>query len=411
MPFNRDTLAPGTMESAKYLELIKQTEGKGKVKNLRMEALLSQLSSEQIKQRLDNGSLRITDFNSGDGPGVRLFDQLTPKNACRIGNRLKEREDAEDLKYVLTGIRGGCENIQDFFPPNARAANDYFFERRNQGLDKKKFSMDKLIEETTVLGQSVKQDKEQRQLWTIEKLMRREYPGDSEAEIQKKARTEMDKIISDGNGRLENREAPLNGVIMAKFRYALEPLGIDVDSWSMSIDSSTYSFADLLFNIFRDMPMAENGSCEDLAKQSVDALSKSEPYLADLRANCSDKKLLNELVISNGLDNSTDVMKKYYGEKVNKILNANGCVACHTYQVNGAPIVPFGDQDKLRKMLEDDNRTINGGWTQSIWSRVTRPEGTNGHMPLGGPSLTDEDKSTLKTYFNLFIENNNDEIN
>jgi hypothetical protein len=409
MPFNRDTLAPGTMESEYYIELIKQTEGKGQIKNKRMEALKSSLNSKQITSALKDGPLRLRDFSSSDGPGVRMFDQLTPRNFCRIGNRLKERNDVQAIAPALQGAMKGCDNFTDFFPEEAKELNKRFFERRKLGTDDGKFNYQTLNDQTSSLQQGVKNDKEERHLWSIQKdiLRRAKIDGKeiTDEEALKVAREEMDAIVKKGHGRLENRESRSNAQKIAAFRYLLEPLGESVDSWSMSIDPGSYSFADLLSNLRRYLPEIEgvNGSmsCDDLAKESKKRLEASKPYQDNLTSSSCNDDFLN-IPLDDKLSGSSKVALEVLRGKAQDILNKNACVACHVFanKANGAPELPFNDLKKLEKMISSTKESKNGGWSQQIWNRINKPEGSKGQMPLGMPPITDEEKQIIKSYFN-----------
>lgn len=456
LPFNRDTLAPGTIESEHYLNLIRQTEGGDSLAanwtggnpeldrefpelqpNPRLEALTFQQDSRQLATRLfnangGNGSYEIRDRNVDvpgwddfDGPGVRMFDQLTPRNFCRIGARLKERDDIQDLAPALQGAYRQCSNFEDFFPDGAAAINSRFFESRGYGVDNEgNFSLDRLENETSELQQGVFDDKRSRQLWTIQRDIMERNPELSETEAEVRAKQEMDTIVSRGFGSLDNLESSRNAPIMARFRYLLEPIGVDVDSWSMSIDASTYSFADLMSRIRRYLPEIENfegnaGNCDELAAESLRRLSESEPYKTNLtNFGCNDSFV--SLPLGDASDAIEELSVEILRPQAQEVFDSHSCAGCHTrYEMdngveisgNGAPEIPFGNLEELETRIQATQGSPNGGWAQQIYNRINRREGARGQMPLGMPTLSLQERETIRNYFNAVRQQgaNNDQ--
>ncbi len=409
IPFNRDTIIKGTKESEDYLELLKRIEGTGTQNNTRLEKLMPTLSASDLTAALEYSSsfqLRTQSNNSSDGPGVSMFDELTPKNQCRIAHSLKELPFINDLKYALAAVQKNCINIDQFVPEKVKTMSNKYFEDRGFATNEEgKFEYDLLVDQTRDLQQGVFSDKRDRQFWVIEKEIRMRNP---EIDSFKAAQTEFQALQ---NGRsIENREVAGNADPMAGFRYLLEPLGVRVDNWSMSIDPGTYSFADLFsslyqFGIFDEI--SDEGltskSCNELKELSLDnyVYENVEIQLQEACERNFEFKPLssNQEVIDDLSDAALTLLRDRFGE----VVNQNGCVACHIYankQV-GAPNLPFNNPVEFENLVNQSILDENGGLATSIWSRVNKPEGSIGHMPLMGPPLPSEDLDTIRQYINM----------
>lgn len=417
IPFNRDTLGGGTVEREAYLRLIRQAEG-----NLpRMGALLPPYSSDQIAARTEGtGSFMISapeEGPGGDGPGVRMFDTLTPRNFCRIGNRLKDQLREDDgsipLAFALQGAMNGCTNMQDFLPDQDNETSERYFEARNIASPNGDFDYPELFKDTEERQRSIYRDKAARQLWMIERDLRRRHADGQEPfansttpmdddQFERMALAEMNAVTRNGFGSLQDRENYEQNVpAMSGFRYLLEPMGIKVENWSMTTDPSSYTFADLFGQFSRylpELPESYSGgrSCAELAEASKAALEGARNYRTQLNENtCNETIAIDQGLPTESLNEAAIAAMR---DGVTEVFEYNGCIGCHDNGVNDAPELPFSDLSQLEEWIKDTATDPNGGWAQMIWNRLNKREGARGQMPLGMPNISPEERETLRTY-------------
>ena len=414
IPFNRDTLVRGSQEAKDYIEILKRMEGKSIIKNKRLEKLKGLISSSDLENALAvSSTFQLPTINSkagsnSDGPGVSMFDQLSAKNFCRIGHALNDHKDKNKFKYALLAAKNRCENLQSFIPEALRSQFDNFFSKRNQGLnDSKQFSLAKLTNETSIRQQSVFADKKARQLWAMEKeyaMRAKELKLDNLGMTPRQyAQSQLDMMKT--FRPTENRESQGNSSVIANIRYILEPLGINVDSWSMSIDPGTYSFADVISNLQSFGLYADSQdnykTCTELKKLSHDAFEADLPRTSQsiLERTCTDNFSLEPLTPSS-TNEIVAVLDEGLRKGMENLLTKNGCIGCHDNGVNGAPKVPFSNLKQLESDIKRTKGDENGGMALAIWNRINRPEGSSGQMPMGMPILSKEDQTLIRTYLN-----------
>ncbi|MBY0413118.1 MAG: c-type cytochrome [Bdellovibrionales bacterium] len=409
IPFNRDTLVRNSQETKDYLEILKRIEGTSSVKNPRLAKLKPLASANDVEnalkedERFQLPSLSSTASSNGDGPGVKLFDQLSQKNFCKIGNELNEHELKDKIKYAIQGLKNGC-NLNNFFPKETQDVFKTYFEKRKIGVESSgKFSIGKLTQDTRTKQTSVFEDKKTRQLWAFEKeyeLRKKELSKDKDFDARKFAMEQMK--FMETYRPLENRESFSNASKIANLRYFLEPLGINVDSWSMSVDSGTYSFADVLggldsFGIFNSSELSGKG-CEELQNLSQESFSNFDTEDFVKRA-CDEKFVVTPFDDQTAADLSGPAVE-ILREKVSTIFNSNACIACHDNGVNGAPKINYSNLKQLEKEMASTKKDANGGLAKVIWGRINRAEGAKGQMPMGMPVLSAEDQAVVRQYLN-----------
>lgn len=391
IPFNRDTLFNESEEARRYLALVKKMEGTpvaGEERNPRLEALKPRISSADLERTLrEDGQYAIPNYENFDGPGVTLFDQSSRLNFCRIGQNLRKMPFYENVKYAIQAAVNGCD-MSTILPPEAREYSDQYFKRR--GIN----SYQSLETETGRLQMSVATDKESRQRQTFQRLFAQNNPGMAEAEILALVETEMGR-----RGQLENRELDSNAQPLSALRYLLEPLGVQVANWSMSIDPGTYSFADVLNLSEGAFANTENLSCEQMAERSRTSFFGRVP--AEIRqtylTTCEEAAL--PVTLQGFVAESITIASTQVEQNARTVLMT--CNGCHSSGAGGAPSIPFGDMNALRAEISSSARLPNGGLGASIINRINKPEGERGHMPMGPRSLTTEQKQYVRDFIGL----------
>ncbi len=392
LPFNRDTLFNESEESRRYLALLKKMEGTpvaGEERNPRLEALTPRISSEDLERTLrEDGQYAIPNYDNFDGPGVTLFDQSTALNLCRIGQNLRRLPFYENIRYAIQAAANGC-NMRKAIPAEMLRYTNQYFDR--VGIS----NMQELEKRTGNLQMSVAADKESRQRQTFQRLFAQENPGMAEAEILALVETEVGR-----RGELENRELESNAEPIAAMRYLLEPLGVQVANWSMSIDSGTYSFADLLSLNDGAFANTEGLECSELENRSRAAFLGSPQ--AELRqsylSSCEQAAL--PVTLEGFSAEAVTIAATQVDKNVRPIFLMN-CNGCHMTGAGGAPPIPFGDLDALRAEIQSSARFPNGGLGASIINRINKPEGARGHMPMGPRSLTSQEKEYVRDFIGL----------
>jgi|GEM_PF-3971625 len=391
LPFNRDTLFNDSEEARRYLALLKKMEGApipGEERNPRLEALTPRISSEDLERTLrEDGEFAIPDYDNFDGPGVSMFDQSSRLNFCRIAQNLKKTPFYENVKYAIPAAVMGCD-MSTILPAEAREYTDRYF--RRQGIPDYRT----LEARTGVLQQSVAEDKASRQRQTFQRLFAQENPQLAEAEILAMVETEVNR-----RGEMENREVDSNAQPLAALRYLLEPLGVQVANWSMTIDPGTYSFADVLNLSGGAFDNNEGLSCEQLAERTRQVFFDSQPQ--EIRqtyvTNCETSTL--PVTLEGFSASMVTIAASQVDQNARPVLM--GCSGCHTSGAAGAPKIPFNNLDALREEIRSSSRFPNGGLGASIINRINKPEGARGHMPMGPRSLTTQEKQYLRDFIGL----------
>jgi hypothetical protein len=209
-------------------------------------------------------------------------------------------------------------------------------------------------------------------------------------------------------------------------RYFLEPMGVLVSRLSTSIDSTTYSFADLFTNDYisqeeeeiinkeiTEKGLNEKNRCEALAQLSREALtikSIEEEVTNKVNAFCDERIFVDEK-LQEIKNLSSNIIKINTQNAL-----ANRCASCHAaqtnnfldYSVGGAPVLPFKNITELEKMIKSPEGQLLG-LAEKINDRINRPHQYPGAMPLTGiVELKNEEKAYLNMWIEKFITNDND---
>ncbi len=379
-PFNRDTLTGGSPENEIYANILRRIKnGEDRFRHLQPKDPIDQ-TLENIK---NNQTMQLTTDNY-DGPGVEMFDQLTPLNRCRVANELKSYPQLKPFSATIQSLKKCTTPVAELLPQWAKdQARDYFEGRGIKNPSTGEFDYKALQEETSNRQISVFNDKLARQRLFFEK-----YFGS--AEKAEKAMTARET---------ENREASLDSI--TRLRYLLEPLGIPVNSWSMSLDPETYTFADLFSASETLVHVGEASNtlnCEQLKAKSLADLANANPtrYLAAEADNCV-RKIAEEKAVTLVASTAKDVLRT----KMLALLEKYKCAACHVDDeyFMGAPTLPFRSGEKLDEMMHKNRGGGLANWDSIMWSRIMRGESAPGRMPAMGPPIRDpEDLAVIKAY-------------
>lgn len=371
--------------------------------------------------------MQLASMDRSDGPGVRLFDQLTPLNFCRISEELANDENADIFKYAAwMSQECEAEAWRDAIPNWARAKMDQYFQIRGlEPVEGERDTFDTVKADTKMRQKRVFEEKVERQRAFFE----RQTGGKTAAELELKKR------------EVQDRETSLNSI--APLRYMLEPFGVNVRHWSMSLDPETYTFADLFATIrstpfFRgvraelqgerkgqaelnlenskgppialtlpkatnDVTVSKKSPLCDLAKdKSLTAFERLRPKFENRSMeaghcfDCDVKAAAGESEAVKMIENTNQAVIK---ESAHKLFKKHGCVSCHKEKNDvGATEIPFGDPDKFAKFVQSYTGSMSG-WDKMVWRRITMDPNDFSSMPQGGPPIKDpQELATIRAY-------------
>lgn len=217
--------------------------------------------------------------------------------------------------------------------------------------------------------------------------------------------------------RISNDGAPLadqerSSSIVAPMRYALEPLGFDVSTLSMSFDPMSFTFGDFISrNIQKFDPIASLTQtfpeCDDLKAESIRRFNASNA-VADINANtlsCEGAPDITFNELEPFVKLSEDLRLRRQRElarEVAQLTDDYACKDCHNPPTQGAPEMPFGAENfrELSPFLQKRTGEF-GDLRPLIWKRISRAENQHGHMPPND-SMTREDLTKFRDYFDTF---------
>jgi hypothetical protein len=448
-PFNQDNLRRGSVEVEWYDSFWNRIlAGEDKLRHLDLFN-----SPETIAREIDSqGEFRLSaEVNIGghQSPALNMHHQLLEKNGCRATASFLQHENFDRIKYAALGAMLDCPNVEEFLPAQGfhslESAHAYF-ESMRDGLVNGRFSLGALHEQTTA----------QSELLFSDRLSRRfdhfvEFVGED------RALAEIEESVALDDFGVSNFETFTRQI--AKTRFLLEPLGIDVTQWSMAVDPTMPShveffylfmsqpaYIDLLADEFGVEVACENGLntgrscyrqaqnadvCEPLAEASRQALAALGP-VAHFRNDyqVEDLDQLEQAARARAGSSSLEELR----DSADFVYTVR-CAACHPAQYDlGAPYLPFDAritelEEMFRRGQQAALRSMNGrrigtdsafvGRSQSfhyvqvadrIWDRVNRHPRQHGAMPKVGflthfdnqaevfPPLTTEEKVAIRAH-------------
>ena len=312
-----------------------------------------------------------------EGRGVDLFDQLTPLNGQRIAQELIDHPRTPvDVRPIALAVASSCN-------PNAwlTPAQGGFFNARNRVAGFADVSADTTTRRRLLPKLKVEL---QRQTLMDAKGLLATYGsttalGATASEPRQRQeifRRPIDLGAADQNtGAFVDRELIYDDV--AQFRYLLEPLGVQVSKWSMSVSgrSRTYSFADLFSTTTRPQLVAPLAA--SLGLPATPSCAAIEPLVRAQFASLP----------------PADQTPSY--REVQKIFDAH-CLRCHgSFSVQGGPYPPslvagLSHSQLLRPPAPTTARVVAGNPPASrLYQRIeagTMPPSHDG-PPLSGADL------------------------
>jgi len=337
-----------------------------------------------------------------EGRGVDLFDHLTAFNAQRVARDLVEHPRVPvDVRPIALAIANNCvanpNQLVGATPAGAAALA--FFEARNgmtfanlladtnarrRTLPRRKADIQKVNLDgpdgliaaygvATNGGADVSVDRIRKEVFR--RPPRNVMPGGPVSTDALTGVVPPDNFSTDAvTGMMIDRE--VYNTEVALYRFFLEPLGVAVDKWSMSVRgrSRTYTFADL-FGTYTSAIQAELQASLPAPHDCATLITKSQTQFAAVPpANATPS----------------------YAE-VQKIFSRN-CTECH----GGLGHPPYMGPLDLSEGVSYPNaraRVVPGNPAgSSLMNRITRPESDGLSMPQGGPTLSQTDIETIKRW-------------
>jgi len=448
-PFNQDDLREDSVELEWYQSFQERiAAGEGKLRHLELFN-----SPETIAEQIAaNGQFRLdADVTIGGhhSPALNIHHQLLEKNGCRATASLAKHEHFDRLKYAALGAMLDCADIESFLPdegPHSAQAARSFFASMGEGMQTGQFEL------SVLQGEMIERSER-----LISDRLSRRFDHFTEFVGEERALAEIQESVAMDAFGVSNFETFTSAI--AKTRFLLEPLGIDVSEWSMAVDPLSPSHVEF-FYLFVSQPVyrqlleeefgvttsctnglntgracynqAQNaGVCGELAARSRQALAELGPTptlrddyvvesMADLEAQAQQR------AATQAIDELRSAAEEVYGVK---------CAACHpTEYDSGVPYLPFDwritdlealfERGRDAALHEMDGATVGTDsagvgrsqgfayvdWSERIWDRVNRHPRQHGAMPNVGfltfvdnqpdvfPPLTTEDKIAIRAH-------------
>jgi hypothetical protein len=267
-PWDEDFLRGDSVEADWYLSLLDRV-GAGEAK---LSKLTPNNTAKQIRDALAAaGRFQLTapgaavDFGGRDTPALNLSHQLLEKNACRAAASMARRPDWTEVRYAAVGALIDCPDVGAFFPTTGsytRETADDFFTQMGEGKGATSFELDVLIGETKRRQASLLSDK-----------ISRRYDHFTELLGGERAMEEIRGAIANGPVRpgygVTNFEKDSYAAPITKARYLLEPLGVDVTQWSMSVDRVMQSHVEFMFPLATQPVMIDFLRADDLGGRKL----------------------------------------------------------------------------------------------------------------------------------------------
>lgn len=407
-PFDEDNLRSGSVDAEWYLSLLKRVESGSEPALAQLHPMNEARAIEEALGKGESWQLRApdadVDFATVDSPGLNFSHQLLEKNACRTARTLAERPDWDRIKYAALGGLLDCGNVEDFWPTDGsftREDAEEHFERRQEGLGDDGFDIDVFVDQVHAKQTRLLSDKISRRFDHLA-----EWVGEERAWAEIDAAMNQAAYSGMTGYGISNFET--YGPHIAKARYLLEPLGVDVAQWSMSVDRTFHSHVEFLYPIpqqpvFIEMLKREfdieaktgrsfgTHDCQDLSTRSGaggspqsraggcrSALAGVKPQLCQELAEASRRALVDHEVdvATNFAGSPRKGFDEYYAfatdspaaldaearaivasqsaeeirERAAAVLDLE-CAGCHINgYFRGRPFYPFKNMDELEKL-------------------------------------------------------------
>ncbi len=402
----------GANERLSFLEI----PGDGATDNAKLLDIKKNVASEGFfrvphyppAKKLGNYSIKTAELAGSSHLG---FDQLSGQNMCKIVNDLKKNLNFDKFKYAIVGIMNcsgsdrskvDWNELKKYVPASFQKESfEYFSKSTSLNLANEKVKpknsqdvLNSIFMHTQKSHQSVNRAKDDR----AKKML----SGYSQLPSVKGTPNEINHVltkvtdvpspytaISDPGGVQSVAESD-PGVI-SSLRYILEPMGINVSSWSMvsgrSVADTTFSFSDqfadifeeqsFISDIFKETPGSSNTEkCRNLQQLSHKALDGA----LDFTTSSSGNQFLDQLCVQ-----TTE--PEIVAEKIKSELGQTTCLVCHS-SVHTHVAEMFGPNSKMSL-----NQQLSNG--KSLASHA-KEQLNSGRMPPGGWGIGSDEKEKLK---------------
>ncbi len=407
VPFSEDRLNRGSVDVKWFKSYLDRVHGGAP----RYRRIATKLTSVGLDKTLaSRPSVQVPSAKSWSSqpvntPGLDISHQFLILNGCRIVEELKRRPDWDTVKWFVAGSFSCTDPTQFLDEGRNQQAKDWFTQRKT-GLKSGRFDFDTLIAQTRARQNTLAEEREGRQLWFYEKQLgsvaraREQIALADRYNIRGKGRTGPSKIGSDDNRHIVSRsifptfETDYREV--ARMRYLLEPLGIEMNRWSMAIDPETYSHVEFFTEVeshpeIQSLIQETSNQCEKMAEKAKEGLGSLKKRERPVTGYSSPEELAASA--------RTSLAGVTLAQARSKVGFLNACAACHTTAMLGAPILPFSNVADLEALIRKTSGSL-GDEGEKIWDRVTRRQDLYGAMPPG-MSLSDEEKRSLRVWLDI----------
>jgi hypothetical protein len=407
IPFARETVVSDSPESQWYKSYLERMEERSP-ENFRFNVLRPDVSLEQYREREASGpTIQVSALAQPSRP-ERYYQQSAELMRCFQANRLRQRANYDGLKYLLAGLKLGCNPASFMQDWNFQAAQNYFQGR----LPQLSIPQGPRVEQFNALRNQLTQN-------TLE----RQVAGQRRAEGRQKAfwlqsylnPSQVDVDMQKNSTLIASspKKAQSEAQGVADLRLLLEPLGVQVSRFSLSRDPFDYNFggsfeSDYILDSDLEAIMQENTesapACDFLAEKNRTALEQLRPKAEQFSLNiCQQRQKIEDRihVLASG---GFSITRSLIRQEAAKIM-ADKCLACHQSVSSsgtniGSMAIPFDNIDKVSDLLTSDFGRLNE-LKDIMRDRINRPHGHQGAMPV---SFVTDMSADEKAYLSLWLD-------
>lgn len=350
------------------------------------------------------------------GPSHIAFDQLGAQNMCKIVTSISEHPQFDQFKYYLTGMikcgkSYGFDQIQNFLPSWVLNQSDNHY-RSNPSLLRELSGQTPIpnngrpddvysavlanTESSHMKANRYKQDREMRFLSRYLEDIEGASPQTAEALSRHIAEEKTTRAVNPYHAIAD--PGGVNGVAedatkaLANLRYGLEPFGVDVGAWSMSIGKNiadkSFSFSDQFFpligeeRVILDVFEEAGGSCSQLAEMSRNAFNNpnwngrtptaTSPEFEPIEVLCQNYDFDQDMVpaVREVMESTREIAYRQLRGTAQQALQT--CASCHhqdrsEFPFDGLRLDGSIDEEKFRDFLSgtsiaDQSYTVFGNY-------------------------------------------------
>lgn len=407
IPFARETIVSNSPESQWYKSYLERMDERSP-ENFRFNILKPDVSIEEYRSREAAGATVQVSSLAPESRPERYYKQSSQLMRCFQANRIRKRPNYEGLKYLLAGLKLGCNPasfVQDW---NFQAAQNYFQGR----LPQLSLPAGTRAERFNSLRSQLTQNTLERQVTGVRRAEGRQKAFWLESYLnQSQVEVDMQKNASLITSKNKNAQAEAQAV--ADIRLLLEPLGIQVSRFSLSRDPFDYNFggefeSDYIFDEELQAILKENTQnapeCDFLADKNREALEMVRPKAEQFSLNICEQRERVDSRIEYLVSNNFSVTHSMIRQEAAKVF-ADKCLSCHQSVSEsgtniGSMVIPFDDIDKVENLLTSDFGRLNE-LKDIMRDRINRPHGHQGAMPVSFVTDLNVDQ---KAYLSLWLD-------